>query len=255
MNEQNGRHYHPLSLFFSMYEWLIPVCVIPALTVMVFLRTKLGYRFVNSVMVSMALLAFGFFGAFGGLVGTPLNSHFEEGLGARYGAQTLFCILVIALSIYHRRRGWKLIFDQDNPWHTQSRGLSWLSYILPVDSFIIQRYIEPALCGVIGFVLMLCGFSFLGMWLMFAGLALAAVEQLVFETALNAMLDRHDIRALARQVKLEDDLIRSGGNVRQTRVEENCGFRATVSPEVGRLLMESQTAPEAPEATAAPLAA
>ena len=171
---------------------------------------------------------------FGG--GGMLPGDTRNGSAERYALQFVFGVVMAVLAFKHRRIGWKLIFDRLHPWHTRSRGLSHLSRILPIPTDIVQRFIEPLFSILFGSFLMLLHLPFLGGWFVFAGICLAAMEQLVYEEEMNAMLDPLDAQTEAIQAKKLRELIENGGKPQSRPMQQSGGMRMTVSPEIMALM-------------------
>lgn len=159
-------------------------------------RHEFGERYFRIItLVASAVLfvvfAYGFAG-FGRMFGG----------GGQPGLFTwLFLLVFLALGVMHRYRIFRRNWYTGPEWHSHASGESWLSqFTTPMRSrlpmFIpipnaTQRYIEPALALVVGLILVAFG-SFVGTWLVFAGLALFFKETVKAEILRNAYLDQVD---------------------------------------------------------------
>ena len=157
------------------------VAFFPALTVMVFIRRKIGFRMVRpNWLVCMALIA--------AIVPNILSSDHRA-------APIIFAILVFAMGLYHRRARW-LGLGRGERWHTASTGISWLESVpLPkifCNEYRIYRFLDPIACFIVGLVVIALGLRSLGFWIVFASMALIIWEQGVYDRLLNRMLDIHD---------------------------------------------------------------
>jgi hypothetical protein len=207
-SDSSTRYGDPWSRLQPLSMVLMALFGVPAMTVMVFLRKEIGYRlikpsliaFVTFVLLAYAvgvnLVAYAFARASSV---APANSLAVFSVGAYQPqfAVGIFALLFLFLAIRHRRVGWAMAIVQD--WHTMSRGASWIKdKVLPSTSELkIQRFIEPLVCFLLGLVMLFISLS-LGLWLMFSGVALWVVEAIVYDIALNRMLDEHDARVEAK---------------------------------------------------------
>jgi hypothetical protein len=185
---------------------LLALFGVPAMTVIVFLRHDIGYRLIKPSLIAFitfALLAYAVgvnlvvyaFARVSALAPTALFFG-VEGYRPQL-AMFAFALLFLGVAIHHRRKGWEIAIAKD--WHTMSRGASWIKdkALHSTPELKIQRFIEPLLCFAVGLVLLYVSLS-LGLWVMFAGVALWIVEAVVYDLALNRMLDEHDARVEAK---------------------------------------------------------
>jgi hypothetical protein len=207
-SDTSARYGDPWSRLEPISMLLLALFGVPAMTVMVFLRKEIGYRlikpsliaFITFVLLAYAvgvnLVAYAFGRAFSG---TPSGNtaFFQVSAYRPQFAVLIFALLFLFLAVRHRRRGWAMAILND--WHTMSRGASWIKdKALPSTSELkIQRFVEPLVCFVVGLLLLFASLS-LGLWVMFSGVALWIVEAIVYDIALNRMLDEHDARVEAK---------------------------------------------------------
>ena len=110
----------------------------------------------------------------------------------------------------------------------------------------MQRYIEPALVGLLGIFLMFkLNWYFLGYWLLISGAFLAGIEALVLEKAINTMLDIRDDRIEGGFLKAMDEA--ASGKGQPPASNAKVGGLVTTSPELARLRAQRLAAvPDAP---------
>jgi len=180
---QQGQHHSNLSIWQQAenMQWMMKY---PALTVMVFLRRDMGYRFLNPLhLLSMTgILAF---------ISVSINSKNPH---AKPEHLFIFAVLALFLGGCQRTKRWREL----------KRGIVQHSYYIgtsPFDfrwlpNFIrcnrkIARFIDPIFCLLIGLVCLPVS-SMLGLWLIFAGASLRAYEHAVHRKELNRNLDMLD---------------------------------------------------------------
>lgn len=153
----------------------------PAMTVMVFLRQRIGYRLINpfSLAATTALLA---------LVGSAANPD------TRPQDLILFVLTATSLGFGLKIRRW-LEFRRGIKQHSYYIGTSIFdSPRLP--SFLrrhrrVARFIDPAVCILAG-VLLIPYSTLLGIWLFISGASLKVFEDLVHRKELNEQMDLID---------------------------------------------------------------
>ncbi len=249
MNQRNDRHHNmyedPLACLLPWWFMMQFFLMFPSNSVIVFLRSNLGYRLMKPWVFGVIFL-FLFFAGFGGMTTFALAGGAGRSGATDGGSFPLACYALAlgGLAIYHRRKGWKLIFRKVDPVHTMSRGDSHLTKALPkVPEWIIQRYIEPFLVMVLGIILVRLQWTVLGVWLFFSGVCLAAIEAFVLEATINAMLDPLDDRIEANMMREMDASIAGNGQAGTT--PKKIGGLVTASPELMQIRRERlDAAPE-----------
>lgn len=107
----------------------------------------------------------------------------------------LFFFASFVASLLHLFVIWRRGYRGER-WHSRYSGTSWLAAILPLDTSIIKRWVEPIIAILAG--LMLASFDqALGGWLVFTGTCLGVTEALAearFRTMILDMIDK-DIEA------------------------------------------------------------
>jgi hypothetical protein len=220
--------------------------VAPTLPVTVFLRRNVGFRVLKPWVIYLAFIIVNTAGWIALAGGGLMQSGATEGM-IFFVANLAF----LALSIFWRYTAWNIIRRGDL-WHTKSRGVSYLSF-LPLRDDKIQRFVEPAICFVLGLVL-LPVFKILAAWLIFSGLGLLVLEQLIYDWQLNMMLDQYD-GIIDAQVAGQTAEIFSGQSSDKTplTITEACGVSVVVAPELHEMIAKRR-AEKAARAAAAPVA-
>ena len=161
----------------SYQQWrdaITALATLPALTVMVFMRQKVGWdKLTYGSMYGMAFVLY------------VLNTISHEGRSLMYFGQAF-----LVAGLWQRRERWKDLVHGE-PWHTFSHGVSWFEF-LPIRQDLVYRVVDPALAFLAGLVLRKLGFSSLGLWVMFSALCFQLVEQRVYEMRLRRELDAHN---------------------------------------------------------------
>jgi len=215
--------------------------VAPTLPVTVFLRRSLGFRVLKPWVIYLAFIIFNTF------------LWFSLAKGAALGNQTeLFILLAadvafMALSIYWRYTAWGII-KRGELWHTRSRGVSYLGF-LPFTESKIQRFVEPAVCFVLGVVLFKF-FTIMAIWLMLSGMGLLVLEQIIYDIQLNAMLDQYDGIIDAKVAADNADYYSGKAKEKDTpSITESSGVSVFVAPELHEMIAKRKAERAAQKAT------
>jgi hypothetical protein len=159
------------------------LAIFPAITIMVFMRRKVGFRMLKpSRLIGMA-----FFLRFIGDVFSLLP--FTKPPGFIYDR---FPLLLLAVGFLERYRRWRELCNGER-WHTMSPGISYLE-LLPLPEILrshrrIYRFLDPLACFIFS---MFFGIFFsqpLARWIAFSSFALFIYEQTLFEKQLDRDLD------------------------------------------------------------------
>ena len=135
----------------------------PALTVMVFLRRKLGYRFIDMLKIQITVLALWVIAAFSTAANPAAGIAFF-----------LFSLAVLGFAYVERWLRWRDI-KNGVAWHTYSRGVSWFNHIIPLRETMVKRFIDPLVVAVIGLILSFV-FSWFGYFLILSAACLFIFE-------------------------------------------------------------------------------
>ena len=227
---------NPISQMIWANTLLLILFAIPSLTLVVLLRRKPGFRTVQPWMLALAFLVMFFFSGAVVAALSILSFHFS-GIDPGQLAMLIACLAVLLMGIYWRVHAWRVITKGDR-WHTKSRGVSYISAVLPFPEHIVQRYIEPGICYVAGLIIyrFLPAFANLGLWLVFSGLCLTLWEGLIYEVQLNTMLDQYDA-LIDSEVVAENQAYFSGektGN--PPTIEQTAGISVGFAPELERAI-------------------
>lgn len=155
----------------------------PALTVMVFHRTRIGLRAINiNAMIIMAIVMM------------VLVAGFPKFFLPHTFLAPVYAITMLGISLIVRYRRWNELVSGVR-WHTRCSGQSLLER-LPWPTFMrrqhrIARFADPAAVAIVGGLL--AGLSHgLGLWVIFSAFWLYVMEADIFQTQLNRELDTLD---------------------------------------------------------------
>lgn len=175
-------------------ESLSRLCEIPATTLMVFTRKRLGFNTVSYLvlfLLYLPLTAWGF--------GVLFWSSVIGAMGVRSWWIPRFdpwlflfaqAVLIVGIRTHYLR--WKE-FKQKKWWHSQSEGIPRLSQFLPdVPRGLMLRVVEPAFCFVISILVFVILSRALGAWLIWATICLAIHQQLQADLELKKAIDIQD---------------------------------------------------------------
>ncbi len=280
IREQRNLWDDPLSTL-AWYDFMMFVMMLPSTSVIVFLRTKLGYRLMKpwvmgmifwGLMVSSVLFSPQALTINPDAIVTATARNMRNNYRQQHPGEVLpmgepreipqhqssgpaplayFAIAMVLLAWFHRRRAWKLVFHPDNPLHTMARGDSYIymvtSRFLPfISEYHVQRYIEPVICMLLGLVFTAFpSYYLLGAWLVFSGVALAGIEQVVEQQRIKVLLDDADGTIEARALAEAAKVMAATHAPKSGKIAKIGGV--TVSPEVMRLRAKlAQQAPSKP---------
>jgi len=159
------------------------LAIFPAITIMVFMRRKVGFRMLKpSRLIGMAFFLWFIGGLFSML-------PFTKPPGVIYDK---FPLLLLAVGFLERYRRWRELCNGER-WHTLSPGISYLE-LLPLPAILrshrrIYRFLDPLGCFIFS---MFFGVFFsqpLARWFAFSSFALFIFEQTLFEKQLDRDLD------------------------------------------------------------------
>src|SRR5260370_9913174 len=183
-------------------EIVVALAMFPALTVMIFIRRKIGFRFLGTTKLFAMFVVIGVIGGISEAfqpqnvnVNNPYNvpgvptSVPNPDIAFQFRALLIFAFVMLALGLFERWLRWQDI-KKGVAWHTYSRGISLFSF-LPFNDSIIKRYVDPAAVAIVGFVLALV-FRWLGVYIIFSAFFLFIFEACDYEQQRNRLLDVND---------------------------------------------------------------
>jgi hypothetical protein len=162
--------------------WLLEF---PALTVLVFLRRRVGFRTLKPLRLFIMAMILCY-------LGNP-NSHLFN-LGERLvpvdfsTPLSMFGSLVLIVGLIQRWLRWREI-RKGVMWHTYSRGVSYFEF-LPLRIDHVYRYVDPTIAFIAGlFISQVPWFRGLGTWIVLSSFALFMLEQYIYDKQLSHDLD------------------------------------------------------------------
>jgi hypothetical protein len=196
------------------------ITLFPALTIVIFLRRKVGFRFLDMMKIQiMAVLLWGY-AAFSSITFGP----------AAGAIIFLFSLAVLIAAFVERRLRWRDI-KRGVPWHSYSRGVSWFSSFLPLREIIVRRFIDPAAALVIGIALFFL-FRPLGFYLIVCAVCLFLFETIDYQRQIDRMLDQLDNLVESEVVSENVEYFQSGGVAKERPVEQTAGIPTGTDPDL-----------------------
>jgi len=198
------------------------IALYPAMTVMIFIRRRLGYRFISLpklVVMSVFLLILG---ALAGALGS---------LGRNSWLVVVFSLAVFVVGVVERRFRWREI-KAGVSWHSYSRGISWLNNFLPYSDSTIKRFFDPAAVLVVGVIFVVLIQPILGYYFIFSALCLFSFEAYDFERSINMMLDQLDAMIDSEVISSNVEYYSQPGEVKQRPLEQTAGIPTGVAPDL-----------------------
>lgn len=177
-----------LNFFTNMQALVRIVSGWMSVTIEVFIRRDFGERYLNLLRVMSALILMrSFMGLY--WLRSAILDVIPEAMRPDTAPTFVFNWFQVAfmamallhiLFIFIRNR-------QGTLWHSQSFGMSFLSF-LPINDWVLYRYIEPALCFGFGYWLHARD-PLLGGWIQWSSVALFLSNNLVYNQARSRVLD------------------------------------------------------------------
>lgn len=171
-----------MPMVFDPLAMLLRILHVISFSVEIYVRREFGERYIGwlhflftLILLSVIISVFRF------LYFLPLI-----GGGVYPQISGLYWYGVIFMTGYHMLRIWQRN-RQNIPWHSRSPGISFLSF-LPVDDWVLYRFIEPALCILMSMVIRLF-VPFTGNWLLLASVCLLIKNNIIFNIARGRVLD------------------------------------------------------------------
>jgi hypothetical protein len=160
------------------------LALFPALSIMVFIRRKIGFRLLKpSWLIGIAMFLWFINGItdLGFLIFQPAGFLFAE-----------FPWVMLAFGFFERYRRWKELCNGER-WHTMSPGISYLE-VLPLPAFLkshrrIYRFVEPIGCFIGAMLIGIFFSEALARWIAFSSICLFIYEQTLYEKQLERDLD------------------------------------------------------------------
>jgi hypothetical protein len=255
-------HSNPLSLVAWASAFFMLILTIPALSVVVFLRTRFGCRFLKLWMVFVAL------GVLWTLYSVPLSTPYgPQGFSMTSASPArLFAVAMMVLAVYHSRTAWKRFWSAaGNPrllWHSMNDGTPRLRRMFPrVGERLLKTVLEPGAVAGVGFVCMFIasyntrsegifrgGFMNLALWLFTAAVAHALYETMLYEQRLNSFIDFVDqnIEAASLQAVGDDYMDR-----RVPTREDTLGNPVLFTPELFQIMESARQTSDGRKAASA----
>ena len=211
---------------FEKAKLIQALSLFPAITVMVFIRHKLGFRMMKPIWLVIMTVIILVVSAVAGDVAKPFASLF-----------VIYALAMLGLGLYQRYLRWGDL-AKGVRWHTYSPGLSYLE-MLPIPPFFLvkrrlYRFVDPLACAIAGLLLALLSRA-LGAWVLFSALALYIYEQALYERMLEQDLDILDgLVAAEIQGEVAKHYDGPQADQKQMQLEETAGIPTGVAPDIHR---------------------
>jgi hypothetical protein len=211
----------------KIIQWL---AIFPAITIMVFMRRKVGFRMLKpSRLITMAMLLWFINGVcnINFLIFKPAGFIFAE-----------FPLLMLLMAFLERSRRWRELCRGER-WHTLSPGLSYFE-LLPLPAFLtahrrIYRFLDPAACFIFSMFFGVVFSEPLARWIAFSSFALFIYEQTLFEKQLDRDLDILDgLVAAEVQTETVEHFTGEQPDVKQRSLQQTAGIPTGVAFDIHR---------------------
>lgn len=237
---------NPISQMIWANTLLLFLFAIPSLSLVVLIRRKPGFRVVQPWMLAISFIVMSMIAGLSGLAGTsPQQVNPNAPPASQFNPLQLITFAVLIMGVIWRVTAWQKI-KRGERWHTKSRGVSYLSAVLPVPEHIVQRYVEPAICmgagiAVMAFsgppaLMMTSPWGPVGLWLFFSGACLSLWEGLLYEVQLNNMLDQYDALIDSEVVNENQAYFSGEKTANPPTIEQTAGISVGFAPELEKAI-------------------
>jgi hypothetical protein len=166
---------------------VLGIAAIPAVSVMVFTRSRLGYRQITlfrQIVATLFLLTFSTYSHFA--VTLPWIPNYQ-------GSVSLVFIFVVAMLAagWWQKRSFKKELVQGGLWHSYSMGISQINRLYFFPYRVAEQYIEPIFIMLLGLFLSQIS-GLLGFWLFISGISISIWESWITEQMFYSTLNRVD---------------------------------------------------------------
>jgi hypothetical protein len=227
--------------WFEQVDLLRKLSLFPAITVMVFIRRRIGFRLLNPTWLIVLTFIMVVFTAF---LPDSVNESFGFGTLLR-----IYALAMLGLGLFQRWQRWKELCSGKR-WHTYSPGISYLE-MLPLPPFLkfqrrVNRFLDPAAVAIIGFIIGVAFSHGLGVWIMFSAFFLYVYEQTLHEKQLAHDLDILDSMVSAEVQAETSKFFADGGTPEnQPTIEDRAGIPTGLAPDIAKQV-ESRRAKRPP---------
>jgi len=171
--------------FKGWQDMALGICMLVALTVMVFMRRRIGLRKLRKgYLFGMAfvMVTFNWIG----------NLHFSLFGGMQSEGNTAlrnYAFLFLAVGLWARYQRWQELRRGELAESTRSHGVTWFDF-LPLREDRIYLIVDPLVAFLAGLLLRYrLGLGLLGLWVILAAIAFRIVEKAVHERSIDRDLD------------------------------------------------------------------
>lgn len=196
------------------------ITLLPSLTMIVFLRRKAGFRFLDLMKIHIMVLLLWVYAGF-----VSISAGAGDGT-----AISLFSLAVLIAAMIERRLRWNDI-KHGRSWHTYSRGISWFNSILPLNETIVKRFIDPAAALIAGVALFFL-FRSLAYYVILSAVCLFIFETIDYQRAIDRQLDIYDSLIDSEVQSQNAEYFQGGQPAGERPVEETAGISTGVSPDL-----------------------
>ncbi len=171
--------------FKGWQDMALGICMLVALTVMVFMRRRIGLRKLRKGYLfgmAFAMVAVNWIG--------NLRFSLFGGIGSNGNvALRNYAFLFLAVGLWEHYERWQELRRGELAESTRSHGVTWFDF-LPMREDRLYLIVDPLVTFLAGALLRYrLGFGLLGLWIMLAAIAFRFVEKAVHERSIDRDLD------------------------------------------------------------------
>ena len=215
--------------------FMVGMFSIPAMSVMVFTRHRLGIRQISlnrQILAAGFLLFVAIFFDYG--KGSIFAARYMPQSQPSFGAVGWFVFASFAMATW-QKRDFKKRLSRGDFWHSYSMGISWLEYALPMRGEWVRQYVEPFLVMFIGMMFSAKVSGFLGWWIFMAGIGISICEGWAMEQQFKMLLNTIDQICEGEAQLINHAAINEAKNEFQSprpRLEQSAGIPTGLAPDI-----------------------
>ena len=236
MAKTNDNNLSDLKTINEKINFVVGLLVLPALSLLVFLRFKLGLRQVPLLKINGIAAFIMILPLFGSSVpkvhDISLTTEGVEGYFYAFGLAV--AVAGAAQRWYHTR-----LLKQGKLWHSYSLGRSWFEYILPfMPAFWVRAAIDPLFALIVSVIVSASFSPLLGGWIMWGAIGIFSFELWVRDQQFNQLLDMVDGFCDAQAQSQSATLFTGSGEEstaatpKPLSIEETAGIPTGIAPDI-----------------------
>lgn len=236
MADPDSKNLSDLKTINEKIHFVVSLLALPALSLLVFLRFKLGLRQVPLIKINGIGVFVMILPIFGSSVpkvhGIGIATEGVEGYFYAFGLAVI--VAGAAQRWYHTR-----LLKQGKLWHSYSLGRSWFEFLLPfLPAFWVRATIDPLFAFIVSLIVSASFSPLLGGWIMWGAIGIFSLEMWVRDQQFNQLLDMVDGFCDAQAQSQSATLFTGSGEEstaatpKPLSIEETAGIPTGIAPDI-----------------------